>query len=434
MSFPICLVLAATPIAAQQEGAQPSGPTIELPVFGDVPVPDFLANLLGIEAEASGGGQGGGGQSAPPAVTFATAERRAVAESYSFLGRVEPIERVSVQTRVPGFIDAVAFSGGETVESGDLLFQIEQAQYEAELQAAQARAESARAQAANAERSLARAQELRDSGTVSAANLDDAAAAFEAAQGDVLQAESAVRQAQLNLDYTTIKAPISGKMSQPFSTRGNFVSTATGPIADLTQLDPIWGVFALGENRLIQWQRLGIGGTDVAPVEEQDADRSAAADGLSISGYDLKLLLPDGSTYAEAGELSFVGNSIDPSTGTVQVRVAFPNPDGLLLPNQNVTLTVVESDPPEYPVIPQAAVQLGRDGRAVWIVKDDDTVSRVPIEVQSIDSPGDVAVTRGLEGGERVIVRGTMSLQDGATVDPRMAGDGGAGASGAPGQ
>ncbi|WP_051928268.1 efflux RND transporter periplasmic adaptor subunit [Palleronia rufa] len=424
--FPMGLVAQQGSGDGQAGPPQDSGPpTVDIPLIGEVPVPGFIAAMLGLGGDEGQAGPGQGEQP-PPAVVWTPAETRAVAETFDFLGRIAPIEVVGVQTRVPGFIERVAFSGGQTVAEGDVLFEIEATRYEAELQSAKASAESARAQLTAAQRSLERAQELRESGTVSVASLDEATAAFESASGTLSQAEAAVRQAELDLAYTTIAAPISGRMSAPLQTRGNFVDSTTGEIAELTQMDPIWGVFALGETRLIEWQRLGIGGEPGAAAADDTNDNGgepAAGQRVSGDGYRLSLLLPDGSVYDDTGSLSFIGSSVDPATGTVDVRVEFPNPDGLLLPNQNVTLRVTEADPPEFPVIPQAAVQLGRDGRAVWVVKEDDTVARVPISVRPSGQPGEVAVTEGLSGGERVIVRGTMNLQDAAKVDPRRASD-----------
>ncbi|WOI56434.1 efflux RND transporter periplasmic adaptor subunit [Palleronia sp. LCG004] len=466
----LAVLLIGTPVFAQEDGSGGDGdgqeqqggqgsqggseggdaPVIDLPLLGEVPVPGFLAGLFGIE---SGEGDDQQQEQGPPAVVYSVAEVQSVAETFRFLGRIQPIERVDVRARVPGFIDEVAFRGGQQVEEGDLLFQIETAQYDAALQSARAQEESARAQFTTAERALARAEELRESGTVSQSQLDDAVAAFETARGTVLQAEAAVRQAELDLDYTSITAPISGRMSEPYQTQGNYVSASSNAIAELTQMDPVWGVFALGENRLIEWQQLGIGGTDLAPIAASgeegasaggeaspggdgavevdpprpDGDLDVANDmseeGADPEDYDLLLLLPDGSSYADEGELSFVGNSVDPQTGTVDVRVEFSNPSGILLPNQNVTLVVTEADPPRMPVIPQSAVLLAREGRSVWVVRDDDTATQIPVEVTSVDVPGQVAVTRGLDGGERVIVRGTMALEEGAKVDPRQSSD-----------
>ncbi len=426
----LCATLAALPVAAQQEGSPPDeagGPTIEVPILGEIPVPGFLAGLLGLERGGPEGAAQAQGGSRPPAVVFQRAETRPVGDSFRFLGRVTPIERVEVQARVSGFIEEVAFEGGEFVERGDLLFQIQREQYEIAVAAARARLDSAEAANAETRRQLERQRELRESNTVSQANLDDAISAAEAARAEVRQAETELRQAELDLGYTSIEAAIDGKMSAPLITRGNYVSGASGTLAELVQLDPIWGVFSLGENRLSRWRQLGIGTGEVAPIGRDGSSGRAGtgtgrSDAEAAENYRLRLVLPDGSIYAEEGEFAFVGNTVDAETGTVEVRVRFANPDGLLLPNQNVTLRVEEADPPVLPVIRQSAIQLGREGRAVWVVNEDDTVARMPVEVAPGPEPGTVAVTRGLTGGERVIVRGALRLEEGQTVDPRTAG------------
>jgi RND family efflux transporter MFP subunit len=426
----LCVTLAAHPAAAQQDAGSsegPGGPTIDVPILGEIPVPGFLAGLLDMGRDGPEGAAQAQGENRPPAVVFQRAETRPVGDSFRFLGRVTPIERVEVQARVSGFIEEVAFEGGAFVERGDLLFQIQREQYEIAVAAARARLDSAEAANAETQRQLERQRELRESNTISQANLDDAISAAEAAQAEVRQAETELRQAELELGYTSIEAAIDGKMSAPLITRGNYVSGASGILAELVQLDPIWGVFSLGENRLSRWRRLGIGTGEIAPIEEDGSSGQAGSgtgrsDAEAAEDYRLRLVLPDGSIYAEEGEFAFVGNTVDAQTGTVEVRVRFANPDSLLLPNQNVTLRVEEADPPVLPVIQQAAIQLGREGRAVWVVTEDDTVARIPVEVEPGLKPGTVAVTRGLEGGERVIVRGALRLEEGQTVDPRTAG------------
>ena len=432
---PLILLLAAAQPAVAQDSGDGSGQgasTIDLPLLGEVELPGFLSFLGSPPEKAQQGDR------PPPAVVTTIAKVEPVSERFTFIGRVQPIERVEIVARVPGFIESVQFEGGNTVEAGDTLVQIDRGQYEAERMSAQASFESAQAQETEAERALSRAQELRDSGTVSQASLDEARATFEARRGTRLQAEAAVAQAQLNLDYTTLSAPIAGRMSAPLQTRGNYVTTGSGALAELVQLDPIWGVFALGETRLTTWRRLGIGGADPAPLTSGDGD-GATASTMPVTpnparpggqAYDLTLLLPDGSRYLSAGSFDFIGNGVDPATGTLEVRVRFDNPDGVLVPNQNVTLRVTESDPPRYPVIPQAAVQLGRDGSSVWVVNDDDTVRRVSVTLETAHEPGRTAVTDGLAGGERVVIRGAATLQDGQTVSPRAEGATAAGGSG----
>ena len=414
-----CLIFAGVAVAHAQQGGeagegQNSKPSIEVPVLGEITLPRFIANVLGIESEATGA-QGGGGPSAPPAVVFEVAEEGPVGESYRFLGRVAPIERVEVRARVSGYIERVAFEGGEIVSQGDLLFAIEPDRYEAAVAAAEAQLASAQAAELETERQLSRQEQLRDSGTVSQAALDDAVAAAEAARAQTGQVEAALQQARLELSYTSIEAAIGGRMSAPYLTRGNFVSPTSEVLAELVQLDPVWGVFSLGETRIAEWRRLGLSDIPSAPAGNADG----APNG---SDYRLSLLLPDGSPYETPGEFDFIGNSFDAETGTVEMRVRFPNPDGLLLPNQNVTLRVSEIAPPVLPVVPQAAIQLGRDGRAVWVVREDDTVSRLPVETIEGPDAGTVAITSGLEGGEKVIVRGALRLQEGQTVEPRTAG------------
>ncbi len=429
-------VAAGFPLSAQESGGGGGGARLDLPVIGELPVPGFVADLFGLDG-GDGGADGGGedgsgsGQAGPPAVVVEPAEAQPVADSYRFLGRITPIERVSVQARIPGFIEEVAFEGGEMVAEGDLLFQIERAQYEAALGSAEAQLAGAEAAFRETQRQAERQRELAESGTVSQANLEDALASLEAARAERLQAQAAVDRAELDLGYTSIEAAIDGQMSAPEITRGNYVSAQSGTLATLVQLDPIWGVFALGENRLATWRQIGLSGSDPdAPDGAGGGDGGARS--LSAEGYDLTLVLPDGSSYGRGGTFDFIGNTVDPETGTVSVRVRFDNPDGLLLPNQNVTLEVRESDPPVRPVVPQAAVQLGRDGSAVWVVRDDDTAARLPVETAAGPRPGTVSITRGLAGGERVVVRGALSLSEGQTVDPRQSGSrGGAGGQGA---
>ena len=390
-------------------------------------LPDFIKGWFGIDessdepgagsqasggaSRAQGGGKGGGsggpgvGGQPTPAVVAAKAELQSVGERYEFIGRIEAIQKVTVQSRVSGFIKEVFFKGGDQIKTGDKLFQIEPDQYQASLQAAQAQLASAKATEAQAQRSLQRNQELAKNGTVSQAQLDDARATYEQAQGTRLQAEAQVRQAQLALDYTSIVAAIDGQISEPLITKGNYVTVSSGALANLIQEDPIWGTFPIGENRLATWRKVGIDGT----TPSDDADQAA--------GFNLALILPNEQKYQQIGAFSFISNSVDPQTGTVMVRVQFPNENGILLPEENVTMVANEKNPPRQPVIPQAAVQLSRDGRSVFVLDDDDTVRRQPITVGK-QMRGNVAVTKGLKGGEYVIVQGLQNISDGAKVKP----------------
>lgn len=511
----LALLIGQTALA-QDDGSDTSsgdtGPTLDLPLVGEIPLPGFLSFLASDEGgesgndqqgDGAGGGQQGGGQQSggpgggqqggggdqPTAVIVTEVLRESVGESFEFIGRVAPIEQVSIRARVAGYVEEVMFEGGESVEAGEPLFRIEPDRYEAALASAEAQLSSAMAQASEAERALERSQELRESNTVAQAQLDDARASYEAARAEVEIARAAVRQAELDLQYTTIEAAIDGQISEPFITVGNYVSEASSALAEIIQLDPIWGVFPIGENRLITWRQLGLGGGTPASLdggqdgsgsgqgedggpadggggdEGEGGTETTRADTPAPSGvtrdvpgqvragasqraiserssdYVLSLLLPDGSPYAREGAFAFVSNTVDTSTGSVQVRIRFPNDDELLLPNQNVTLLVAERDPQMLPVIPQSAIQLSRDGRSVWVVNDDDTVTRRMIEIEPQQGQTSAAVTSGLEGGELIVVRGAMTLSEGATVQPQQSTEasvpgssGGAGGSGQGGE
>ncbi|MDY8110343.1 efflux RND transporter periplasmic adaptor subunit [Fulvimarina sp. 2208YS6-2-32] len=398
-----------------EAGSQPT--TIDLPIVGTVELPGWLSFLGSSSSDqstsAQGSGEGGeAGSQPPPAVVVTAAGLRSVGDEFEFIGTIEAIETVTLQSRVNGFIEQVFFQGGDTVAIGDVLFKIEDDQYQASLDAANARLAGAEAQLAEAERSLSRAQELIDSGTIPAAELDTQRATFESARATRLQAQAAVRQAELNLDYTSITAPIDGVISEPLITKGNFVSAASGTLANIVQLDPIWGTFPIGEDRLSTLRRVG-----------------ASADNASQSAenYRLSLKLSGDEAFRPDGSFAFVGNTVDPSTGTIEVRVRFPNPEGRLLPNENVTLVAAEKDPPRFPVVSLSAIQLNREGKSVFVLNEDnDTVRRQPVETGK-EMRGSVAITSGVAAGDLVVVQGIQNLSDGAKVTPTYA-DGGSGA------
>ncbi|EAU42444.1 multidrug efflux membrane fusion protein [Fulvimarina pelagi HTCC2506] len=404
--------------------------TLDLPLIGEVELPDWLAFIGSSSSEQSEGstsgsgraaGQGGpgGGQQQPPAVVVTRAEIQSVGDEFEFIGRIEAIENVTLQARVNGFIEEVFFEGGDQVSIGDRLFKIEDDQYQASLDSAEAQLAGADAQLAEAQRALQRAEELIDSGTIPQAELDNARATFESAQASRLQAQADVRQAQLNLDYTSIEAPIDGVISEPMITKGNFVSAASGTLANIVQLDPIWGTFPIGEERISTLRRVGGG----------DGDAAASAE-----NYRLTLRLPSDEQLQGDGTFAFVGNMVDESTGTIEVRVQFPNPDGRLLPNENVTLIATEREPPQLPVIPMTALQLSREGRFVYLLDDEnDMVRQQPVQIGK-QMRGAAAITSGVEAGDLVVVQGVQNLQDGAQVTPNFeAGSSGSGGSAAGG-
>lgn len=332
----------------------------------------------------------------PPAVVTHQIEVEPIDAPESFTASVEAIESVEIMARIQGFIDEVVFSPGQIVQTGDRLFQIEPNQYQAEVASAQANLAQAEAQRVRAESEANRQQELVNRNAAAQVNLEQARADFQVAEANVQAAQAGVDLAQINLGYTTISSPITGKIGQALITKGNFVGPSAGSLAQIVQLDPVRVVFSVPEQLLLDMQQSGMAET--------------GADSVNF-----KLMLSNNTEYAQTGTMEYVDNQVDPATGSVAVRIVYENPEVLLLPGQFVTMVIAEKDPKTLPVVPQTAVLQDREGRYVFVVNDDDTVSQKRISTGPRIMNG-WAVTEGLDGGEAVVVEGVQRLQDGMTV------------------
>lgn len=334
-----------------------------------------------------------------PAVVVERIRVQPIRDPERFTGRVEAIEAVDVVARVQGFLRRIAFEPGQAVAAGDLLFEIEPDQYQAELAAARAQLAQAEAASREAQRNLARTEQLARDQSVSQSVLDEARAGAEIAAADVQAAGARVRIAELNLSHSRITAPFDGQIGLNRFSVGTLVGPQSGALARLIQLDPIRVVFSVPETTVVTLQQqAGNGG--------RRADRSA---------YEPRLQLPNGTGYPHPGRIDYVSNEVDPSTGTLPVRVAFPNPDRLLIPNQFVTLAMHEAEAPERPVVPQSAVLQDREGRYVFVLQDDATVTVRRIRTGPRVEQG-WAVEQGLMGGESVVVQGVQRLTEGLRV------------------
>ena len=362
--------------------------------------------ITAILAAASVAGAQSSGQAPPPLVEVAVITEAAVNPPMTHVGRVEAIQAVDVQARVQGYLDAVKFTEGGPVRSGDLLYIIEQAPYVAQVHADEARTAQARAALNKARQYRERLQNVR-SGGVSKTDLETALSDEQEARAQVDQAIATLDVSRLNLAYTTIKAPISGRIGVSNFTRGNLVGPESGPLARIVQLNPIRVVYSVSESNRVD-VLLGIQGQGKT---FDDAKKDLVP----------HLRLPNGAMYALPGRLEFTDNEVDATTGTVAVRAVFDNPDEILLPGQFVTVELSLADPQTMPMVPQRAVLEDRQGQYVFVVDTEGRAKRRDITTGvTVDTQW--AVKSGLMAGETVIVSGVQKVRSGQLVNPQSTG------------
>ncbi|MGI9417503.1 MAG: efflux RND transporter periplasmic adaptor subunit [Geminicoccaceae bacterium] len=333
----------------------------------------------------------------PPSVVVAPIESRDVTPSFSFVGRVEAVDRVDLRARVQGYIEKRHFREGGEVKEDDILFTLEQAPYQVVVDQRKADLAGAEATLKEATAELKRKEELVGRGVLSEAELDTAAAGEATANANVLQAEAALRAAELDLSYTEIASPIAGRISEARYSVGNLVSSNSEPLATVTSIDPIYVTIAISEKRMIDARRQGI-----------DIENPPVAPHLTLS---------DNSRYEHDGNFDFLGTEVNQSTDTIQARAVFPNPDQILVPGQFVSVVVRQKEVVSALVVPQIAVQEDQQGYFALVVNQADQVEVRRITVgDQVDSVW--VVEDGLAEGERVIVQGLQKVQPDMTVNP----------------
>ena len=320
------------------------------------------------------------------------------------VGATEAVNTVEVRARVRGVLEQVLFKEGADVRQGDLLFVIEPAPYRAALD--KAKGDLARAQA-TLERSQAdydRAAELARQQVASQADLDHARASRNEASASVQSLRAALEQAELDLGYTEVRAPISGRIGRILVTQGNLVGGSEQTvIATIVQLDPIHVYFSPSERERLDVLRLRKEGRYV-PRDE----------------IEVRAVLADGSEYPQLGKLDFVDNTVDPSVGTVRVRAVFPNPDKMLLPGEYTSLRVLVGRDVPVLLVPAQAILEEQGGSSVFVVTAAGTVEARTI-VAGATSGSSRGVEAGLEAGEQVVTDNLGKLRPGAKVTVRSA-------------
>lgn len=338
----------------------------------------------------------------PPSVAILALEAKSVPLRFQYAGRVAAFREVEVRARVPGILLEKSFVEGTAVKEGDVLFRIDPATYEVELARARAQRQEAQAQVERTRRDAERTATLFQRQVSSEKARDDAVAAHELAKASLAGAEAAVRAAEINLGYTTIKAPVPGIASLRVVPEGSLVGTNANDslLTRITQIDQVYVHFSFTDAEANEIREL-IG----------TSDGKSPADGR----LQAKISFGDGKSYPVAGRVDFTDSSVDLQTGTVRARAVLPNPQSILRPGQFVRVSVEGITRHDTIVVPQAAVMQGPQGQFVYTVDAENKAAIRPISLGREVSNGWI-VEKGLKTGDRIVTEGVIKVRPGAPV------------------
>lgn len=335
----------------------------------------------------------------PPEVTVAPVVDRDVAEWDEFSGHFEAAQSVEVRPRVSGFIQQVAFREGALVRQGDPLFVIDRRPYEAEVSRAEAVLEQARTRQKLAAMELERAQRLVNTQAISREELDSRASGVAEAGGAVRAAEAALRTARLNLEWTTVRAPISGRVGRAEITRGNLVQAGPSLLTTIVSVDPIYVYFDTDEQAYLKYIRSLGSSTTRSPRPVQVA-------------------LAGDAGFPHHGTLDFVDNRVDPTAGTIRLRAVVANPTGRFAPGLFARVRLVGGERRAATLVQDQSIGTDQDRKFVLVLKADSTVEYRPVRVGRLVD-GLRVVDSGLASGEHVVINGLLRVRPGMKVSAK---------------
>lgn len=337
--------------------------------------------------------------SAPPPmpISYISVQPTNVPLSVESVAQTEGAKEVEVRPRVGGIILKKMFEEGESVKAGQVLFIIDPVPFQIALAQAKAQAAGQSARITQTSRESNRLKELLDTQSVSQREYDNATSDASISQADMMQAQASIKEAELNLSYTQVTAPVSGIAGRFQFSEGALVDANTSLLTTIVQLSPIWARFSLSETELA----------------------SLGGHVNSSSVTDVTLILPNGSEYAQKGKLNFTANQIDPTLGTQELRATFNNADKALLPGQFVRARVTTGEREGVFLVPQTAVMTGELGKFVYTVNAKNEATPTPVEVGTWLGK-DWIVLEGLNANDKVIVDNLIKLRPGAVVQPKI--------------
>jgi membrane fusion protein (multidrug efflux system) len=332
-----------------------------------------------------------------PAVSVQPAAMKGVNRTFEFVGRIKAVNQVDLRARVEGFLEKILFREGQDVKAGDLLYQIEKVQYQAAVDQAKANLAAAQALVINDQLQYDRQLQLAKDQFSPQSRVDQLKAALDSDKAKVLQAQAALTQAEVNLEYTDIRAPVDGRIGITAYTLGNLVNSASGVLATIVSQDPIHVLF---------------------PVSVRDLESIRAArrqDNGDLAKIEIRIRLPNGDEYAQRGVWNLTNPQVNQQTDTLIMRATIPNPERRLVDGEFVTAIIKERREQPRLVIPQAALQIDQSGYYALVVDGEHKVVQRRVQTGP-DLGTDVVITSGVEEGEKVIVDGIQKVRPGQIV------------------
>jgi RND family efflux transporter MFP subunit len=347
----------------------------------------------------------------PPAVTVARPEHRAVRPYVDFTGVSRAIESAEVRARVSGVLEKMLFEPSHEVDAGDVLFVIEQAPYQAAYEEARAALKSARAELARADSDLERLQRAVKTKAVSESDVDRAQALRDQAEAAVLGAQARLATARLNLDYTEVRTPIDGTVGRNLVDIGNLVGQGEPTLlTTVNKMNPIFVYFEAPELVVLQFldeRRQWVDATDAPP----DSNRAA----LALIG------LANETGFPHHGVIDYIDNTVNPATGTIQMRAVVDNDDLVIFPGLFVRVRLTAPQYLDAILIDERAVGTDLGGKFVYVLDEQNIVEQRYVQLGALQEDGTIVIRSGLEGDETYIVGGMLRARPGMPVTPQPA-------------
>lgn len=332
-----------------------------------------------------------------PSVLIKQVTQTNIAPKKSYIARVEAIKSVDLKPQISGYVEKVLFQEGSLVNEGDILFIIEQKRYLANVELRQAELASAKASLVRAERDYNRQKSLSKQNYASKATLDTSESNYLQAKAAVAQAQANLELAKIDLDYTEIKAPITGYIGKAMVTEGNYVNSSTESLARIVQTDPIRVAFAVTDKDML----------------------SAQNSNLKDQPLQTELVLPNGQVLVNHLKSRFSDNEIDPSTATITLYAEYENDKGLLIPGNYVDIRIGNKEPQMAILVPQAALAQDEHGNYVMTVNDDNVTEQKRVVLGDVIEDSQV-VLEGLSDDDKVIIQGLQKVKDGQNVKAQL--------------